>query len=125
MLIEKVSILIFQLSCLLNLLIKNFTYVFIILDLQFKKDLDSKEEKLIKIGMKLKKLVPFKGEMPSENIVPPVVGDQADCTEANTCHIDEFIYDEKEVEDLVKSGKLKKHYCTDCNSRNIKVIFLM
>ncbi|KPJ06535.1 hypothetical protein RR48_14274 [Papilio machaon] len=89
-------------------------------DLQFRKDLDSKEEELIKIGKKLRKLVPFEGEMPSENIVPPIVGDQADCTKANTCHIDEFLYDEKDVEDLIKSGKLKKHYCIDCNSRNVK-----
>ncbi|XP_013172789.1 PREDICTED: uncharacterized protein LOC106121617 [Papilio xuthus] len=89
-------------------------------DLQFKKDLDSKEEDLIKIGKKLRKLVPFEGELASENIVPPIVGDQADCTKANTCHIDEFLYDEKAVENLIKCGKLKRHYCIDCNSRNVK-----
>lgn len=80
------------------------------------------EEYFIKLGNSIKKSVPFKGEMASEDIMFPTVGDQADCTEANTCHVDEFLYDDNQVEALVKKGKIQRHYCTDCNSRNIKVL---
>lgn len=59
--------------------------------------------------------------MDSETIIPPTVGDQADCSTVNTCHVDAFLYDEEEVENLVKEGKLKRFYCLDCHSRNVKV----
>lgn len=77
---------------------------------------------LLKIGNVIKKMVPFDGEMTSEKIIHPTVGDQADCNRINTCHIDEFLYDAEQVEDLVKKGKLTRHYCLECNSRNVKVI---
>lgn len=86
-----------------------------------KKALKNSEKLLKKIGVSIKKIVPFEAEMPTETIVPPVVGDQSDCTKVNTCHVDEFLYDESEVDHLVKKGKLQRHYCLDCNSRNIKV----
>ncbi|KAJ0176145.1 hypothetical protein K1T71_008319 [Dendrolimus kikuchii] len=92
----------------------------------YKKDLDQKrtllnlEKNLLKIGNTIKKIVPFDAEMTSENIVPPKIGDQSDCNKTNTCHVDEFLYDDDEVEKLVKVGKLKRHYCLECNSRNVK-----
>ena len=88
-----------------------------------KKALKNSENLLKKIGISIKKIVPFEAEMASENIVPPTVGDQSDCNKVNTCHVDEFLYDESEVDQLVKKGKLQRHYCLDCNSRNIKVTF--
>ncbi|XP_026752537.1 uncharacterized protein LOC113512809 [Galleria mellonella] len=94
-------------------------------DLQNKVTLDSAEKCLIKIAKTIKKLVPFEAEMPSENIVPPTVGNQADCTKESTCHIDEFLYDHKDLEDLTKQGKIKRHYCLDCNSRNIQELTLI
>lgn len=92
-------------------------------DLNEKKSLLDMEKKLVKIGNTIKLLVPFEAEMASETIVLPTVGDQADCTEVNTCHVDEFLYDVDEVEKLAKKGKLKRQYCLDCNSRNIAVSF--
>lgn len=89
-------------------------------DLEQKKILQCSEINLIKIGNVIKKIVPFEAEMASEIIVPPKIGEQADCNEINTCHVDEFLYDDHAVEELVKAGKLKRHYCLDCNSRNIK-----
>ncbi|KAM3962042.1 uncharacterized protein ACR2FA_003936 [Aphomia sociella] len=94
-------------------------------DLQTKKMYDNTEKSLIKIGKTIKKLIPFEAEMPSENIVPPTVGDQADCTKESTYHVDEFLYDHDEVEALTKKGKIKRHYCLDCNSRNIKELTLI
>ncbi|XP_049874921.1 uncharacterized protein LOC126373015 [Pectinophora gossypiella] len=89
-------------------------------DLEAKKTLIRTDKLLTKTGDAIKKLVPFEAEMSSEKIVPPTVGDQADCTESNTCHVDEFLYDHDQVDTLVKEGKLKRHYCIDCNSRNVK-----
>jgi hypothetical protein len=36
-----------------------------------------------------------------------------------TVHVDEFLYDEEDVEELVQDGKLKRNYCKDCGSKNI------
>ncbi|XP_068630208.1 uncharacterized protein [Battus philenor] len=94
-------------------------------DLEVKKSLQNKEKLLVKIGDSLKKMLPFEAEMSSESIEPPSVGDQSDCTIANTCHVDEFLYDENEVDKLVKEGKLKRQYCLDCNSRNTTDLILI
>ncbi|OWR50106.1 uncharacterized protein LOC116770584 [Danaus plexippus] len=89
-------------------------------DLEKKKSLLKGEKKLKRIGDYINKLIPFEAEMATESISPPVVGDQADCNKENTCHVDEFLYDENQVEDLVKKGKVNRNYCLDCNSRNVK-----
>lgn len=89
-------------------------------DLEKKKSLQRSEKTLIAISNSIKKVVPVEAEMPSETISPPTVGDQADCNRKNTCHVDAFLYDENEVDNLVKKGKLKRYYCTDCSSRNVQ-----
>ncbi|XP_028171339.1 uncharacterized protein LOC135077916 [Ostrinia nubilalis] len=94
-------------------------------ELETKKLMQISERCLVKIGETIKEIVPFEAEMPSETIIPPTVGDQADCNTVNTCHVDEFLYDQDEVVDLVKVGKLKKHYCLDCNSRNVQELTLI
>lgn len=59
--------------------------------------------------------------MDSETITPPTVGDLADCDSVNSCPVDAFLYDEEGIVDLVNGGKLKRSYCVDCHSRNVKV----
>lgn len=103
---------------------RHYNLTISLLDLTTKRNLKNGDKKLIKIGNAIKKMITFEAEMSSENIMPPTVGVQADCNNINTCHVDEFLYDQEEVEVLVKSGKLKRHYCLDCNSRNIKVCTL-
>ncbi|XP_030023071.2 uncharacterized protein LOC115442207 [Manduca sexta] len=89
-------------------------------ELEQKRSLDASNEILKKIGDTIKDLVPFEAEMASETIAPPTIGEQADCNAINTLHVDEFLYDEDEVAELAKKGKIKRHYCLDCSSRNIK-----
>lgn len=89
-------------------------------DLEKMKSINKSKKLLEKISFAVKKLVPFEAELPTENITKPTIGDQADCTDINTCHVDEFLYDDEAVEQLVKEGKLNRHYCINCNSRNIK-----
>ncbi|KAJ2951825.1 hypothetical protein O0L34_g13988 [Tuta absoluta] len=94
-------------------------------DLKHKNALLKAEKKLSKIAEFIKPRIPFEAELKSELIEPPTVGDQSGCTKVNTCHIDEFLYEEEEVDELVKEGKLKRHYCLDCNSRNTEdLIFI-
>ncbi|CAH2259008.1 uncharacterized protein LOC120631472 [Pararge aegeria] len=94
-------------------------------DLEIKKSLINSDKLLKNIGDSIKKMIPFEAEMSTENIIPPSVGDQADCNKDNTCHVDEFLYDEKQVAELVKRGKLKRQYCLDCSSRNVQdLIFI-
>ncbi|KAL4711136.1 hypothetical protein ACJJTC_009507 [Scirpophaga incertulas] len=94
-------------------------------DLEEKKCMNISEKYLKDIGNTIKAMVPFEAEMSSENIVPPTIGDQADCNAINTCHIDEFLYDEDEVCELVTNGKFNRHYCLECNSRNTKELILI
>lgn len=35
-------------------------------------------------------------------------------------HVDCFLYDEDDIEDLVEQGKLTRTYCLDCGSKNTK-----
>lgn len=35
-------------------------------------------------------------------------------------HVDDFLYDEDEVDELVAKGQLEKYYCGACGSKDIK-----
>ena len=37
----------------------------------------------------------------------------------NTVHLDSFLYDEADVEELTEEGKIPTHYCKQCNSKNV------
>ena len=38
---------------------------------------------------------------------------------ANTVHVDAFLYDEADVEELTGEGKIPTHFCKECNSKNV------
>lgn len=44
----------------------------------------------------------------------------ADCLEDITVNVDDFLYNDEDVEELVEDGKLKRNYCKDCSSKNIE-----
>lgn len=44
----------------------------------------------------------------------------SNCCPNTTVHVDAFLYDDDEVDDLEKEGKLKRYYCRDCGSKNIE-----
>lgn len=98
--------------------------IYYIAELEKMRLFNESEKYLNKIGSSIKKLVPLEAEMSTENIIMPTVGDQADCSKRNTCHVDEFLYDDDQVEELVKSKKFYRHYCMDCGSRNVEVSLL-
>lgn len=81
------------------------------------------EEKLntIKdIVLNIRNKVPTSGIFPSEEIVSPTIGQNSDCNPCSTKHVDAFLYDEKELDELIESGELNTLYCADCGSSNMK-----
>ncbi|KAK2584271.1 hypothetical protein KPH14_006677 [Odynerus spinipes] len=77
------------------------------------------------IAYDIRKKVPFNGILPTEYIEHPKKGENSDCESNITLHVDEFLYDDDDVNELIDDGKLKKYYCADCGSRNIKhLIFI-
>ena len=49
-----------------------------------------------------------------------VLGDDAGLSSENCVHVDSFLYDEDDEEQLVKEGLLARSYCLDCGSRKIE-----
>ena len=43
----------------------------------------------------------------------------------NTAHVDAFLYDEADVEELTNSGKIPTHFCRNCGGKNIGEVELM
>jgi hypothetical protein len=41
-------------------------------------------------------------------------------TKENTLHVDQFLYSEDDVDELVEEGKLQRHVCGKCGSRDIQ-----
>ncbi|XP_076168420.1 uncharacterized protein LOC143147222 [Ptiloglossa arizonensis] len=84
---------------------------------------DLQEEQLRnikKIAVDIRNRVPFDGILLSEHIVPPTVGENSDCSTTSTKHVDAFLYDKKELNELIEDGKLDNLYCTDCGSNNVE-----
>jgi len=66
----------------------------------------------------------FEAVCPSEQIQAPV-----NCPEGlnfqNTAHVDAFLYDEADVEELRDNGKIPTHFCRNCGGKNIGEVELM
>ncbi|KAL3093626.1 hypothetical protein niasHT_026664 [Heterodera trifolii] len=50
----------------------------------------------------------------------PVAGAFADCTEQNTLHVDAFLFDDDDVDQLATDGILRRHFCTKCRSTDVE-----
>lgn len=43
----------------------------------------------------------------------------SDCDEESTKHVDAFLYDNKELDELISNGEVINLYCGDCMSENV------
>ena len=66
----------------------------------------------------------FEAIFPSEQLSAPVNSTEG-LNFQNTAHVDAFLYDNSEVEDLTEGGKIPTHYCKVCPSRDIGEIEVM
>ncbi|KAE9548209.1 hypothetical protein FO519_008578 [Halicephalobus sp. NKZ332] len=81
---------------------------------------DQAERQLHLIRKEIKQMVPAEACFKSEKIIWPQNGHDSSCQPDITVHVDDFLYDEDEVEELVTKGKLQKYYCGACGSKEIK-----
>jgi len=35
-------------------------------------------------------------------------------------HMDEFLYSDEDIDELIDNNQLERYYCTDCGSRSIQ-----
>ncbi|XP_043264470.1 uncharacterized protein LOC122404512 isoform X2 [Colletes gigas] len=77
---------------------------------------DSQEELLRnikRIATDVRSRIPFDGILSSEFITPPNVGENSNCDATSTKHVDAFLYDNREVDELIDEGKLSNLYCVN------------
>ena len=74
---------------------------------------------LTEVAMFSRTLQPnFDGIFSSENLQVPQNSAEG-LNFANTVHVDAFLYDEADVEELTGEGKIPTHFCKECNSKNV------
>lgn len=75
--------------------------------------------KMNQIASYTRTLVKGDGVLPSENIIHPTRGENADCSPETTAHVDAFLYNDNDIDQLVEEGKLSRNYCRTCGSRDV------
>jgi len=70
----------------------------------------------------LKQALPIDATFASEVVVFPLIGKNADCKAGTTIHVDSFLYDEDQVDELCDSGELSRNYCKSCGSKDTAAI---
>lgn len=75
--------------------------------------------KMSQIAEYVKTIVPGDAILPSENIIQPTKGENADCRPETTVHVDAFLYTDYDIDQLVEEGKLSRNYCKACGSRDV------
>eukprot|EP01111_Echinosteliopsis_oligospora_P004658 TRINITY_DN1769_c0_g1_i2.p1 TRINITY_DN1769_c0_g1~~TRINITY_DN1769_c0_g1_i2.p1 ORF type:complete len:393 (-),score=141.90 TRINITY_DN1769_c0_g1_i2:25-1203(-) len=81
---------------------------------------EEKEALLELVTAELKRCVPLSGEAPEEVIMIPDIKEYEQMTKENTHHVDAFIYNDDDLDDLFTSGKLDKHFCKTCGGKDIQ-----
>ncbi|KAM3728472.1 Leucine carboxyl methyltransferase [Dirofilaria immitis] len=74
---------------------------------------------LRKIAMDIRSELPTIAILPSETMYWPQSGLDSDCNRDTTVHVDAFLYDDDDVDELVDRGTLSREYCAQCGCREI------
>ncbi|KAL3989954.1 hypothetical protein ACH3XW_29725 [Acanthocheilonema viteae] len=74
---------------------------------------------LRKIAMDIRSELPMTAILPSETMYWPQTGLDSDCNRDTTVHVDAFLYDDDDVDELVDQGALSREYCAQCGCREI------
>ncbi|ESO85583.1 hypothetical protein LOTGIDRAFT_107662 [Lottia gigantea] len=84
-------------------------------------DYKTNEDKILDcIRDEIRELLPLSAISDGEHITFPKVGPNADCDPKTTIHIDAFLYDDEEIDELEEEGKISKKYCVNCGSKQVK-----
>lgn len=68
------------------------------------------------IANDIKSLVPQSAILPTEGIEVP---EKEDLGGAPSVHVDAFLYEDDDIDQLVEEGKLSRNICKDCHSQNV------
>ncbi|KAI3420847.1 hypothetical protein GPALN_014466 [Globodera pallida] len=60
-----------------------------------------------------------------EHMVWPVTGAFAECKPHNTLHVDAFLFDDNDVDEMAKDGVLRRHFCQNCHSTDVEQFTLI
>uniref|UniRef100_A0A0N5AV04 Methyltransf_11 domain-containing protein n=1 Tax=Syphacia muris TaxID=451379 RepID=A0A0N5AV04_9BILA len=77
---------------------------------------------LRKLAVEIRTQVPQTAVFDSETTVWPKIGLDSDCKPETTIHVDSFLYDDDDVEDLAESGLISRNYCAKCGSRDVNCL---
>ena len=83
---------------------------------------EESDQKLTEIIQFLRKALPTSALAPDETLSIPKGEHYDGYTDANTLHVDEFLYTDEEAEELTDVGLLPRDYCASCGSKDIKPI---
>ncbi|XP_034232278.1 uncharacterized protein LOC117640121 [Thrips palmi] len=83
-------------------------------------DDESPEGILRSIATDIRLHLPIEAVLPSEKIIPPSSGENADCDPKYTRHVDSFLYDNGLLHELTAKGVIESHYCVQCGSTKTK-----
>jgi hypothetical protein len=85
-------------------------------------DVESSKEDIIinEVREDIKASLPLHGLVPTERVMLPQAGENADCNASNTVYVDAFLYDEDDIDDLCDDGKMSRNYCQQCGSQQVK-----
>ncbi|CAJ0586792.1 unnamed protein product, partial [Mesorhabditis spiculigera] len=78
--------------------------------------------KLAQTAEELKAKVSPEAIMPTESIAYPTVGYDSDCNAVNTLHIDNFLFTDDDVDQMVDEGKVSRYYCKQCGSKDLEAL---
>lgn len=68
------------------------------------------------VVLELRSKVPLSAVLSSERTMFPEYGVDSDCNPNTTVHIDSFLYDDDDLDELVDQGLISRHYCRACGS---------
>lgn len=90
-----------------------------------KKIMDKSVIILNSIASDIKQKIPLNAVLPSEKLMTPLTGENSDCDPSITLHMDEFLYSDEDVDDLINSNQLERYYCTNCRSKSIQPLIYL
>uniref|UniRef100_A0A914HT34 Ubiquinol-cytochrome c chaperone domain-containing protein n=1 Tax=Globodera rostochiensis TaxID=31243 RepID=A0A914HT34_GLORO len=60
-----------------------------------------------------------------QHMVWPVTGAFAECKPHNTLHVDAFLFDDNDVDEMAKDGILRRYFCQNCHSTDVEQFTLI
>ncbi|XP_035214047.1 uncharacterized protein LOC118187870 isoform X2 [Stegodyphus dumicola] len=74
------------------------------------------------IAEDIKALIPLEAILPSEKVMHENICNKPEDINKPVIHVDSFLFEDDQIDDLVEEGKLSRNYCRNCGSLNVTPI---